>query len=60
MAKKKKWRSLSFTCSTGKTFFFIKVEGKQLRLNSLASFTNIGPYTVEIDAGTCGNVAIPL
>ena len=32
-------------CSIGKTFFFTKIEYKQLRLNSLASFTNIGPDT---------------
>ena len=36
---------LGFMCSIGKTFFLTKVTDKQLRLKSLASFTNRGPDT---------------
>ena len=32
-----------FTCSIGKTFFFIKNGDKQRGLRSLASFTSAGP-----------------
>ena len=32
-------------CSIAKTFFFTKIGDKQLVLNSLANFTNVGPDT---------------